>query len=132
MLGRTVDSWIWRSDTKQVSKGICKELWLWSGRRFGHSIEEWHTSIRQAWLLGFLHRKLSIGNGINMLASVAFATFSVSSTGMDHLTESQGSPVMLPMNPVTSEEKSGEKKKQIHPILCLNNKKVRAVTYLQL
>ena len=82
------------------------------GRRFGHSIEEWRTLIRQAWLLGFLHCKLSIGNGANMLASVAFATFSVSSTGMDHLMEGQGSPVMLPMNPVPSEEKSGEKKKE--------------------
>ena len=82
------------------------------GRRFGHSIEKWRTLIRQAWLLGFLHRKLSIGNGTNMLASIAFATFSVSSTGMDRLTEGQGSPVMLPMNPVTSEEQSGEKKKE--------------------
>lgn len=81
------------------------------GRRFGHSIEEWCTLIRQAWLLGFLHRKLSIGNGTNMLASVAFATFSVSSTGMDHLT---AKVVLLcfQMNPVTSEEKSGEKKKE--------------------
>jgi len=47
-----------------------------------HSIEKWHTFIHQAWLKGFLNRKIAIGEGHNKVADIVFATYTVTEDGI--------------------------------------------------
>jgi hypothetical protein len=93
-----IAQWIRGSGELTLNKlqGACSDS-FGLGRKFELSIEKWRTLIRQAWLEGFLDRTLLIGSGNNMLSSVAFATLSLSSSGIQCLEEDMAYPVMLPI-----------------------------------
>ncbi len=49
------------------------------------SLESWRIRIRQAWLLGFLDRNMSLGKGQNLVGHMVFNTFTINEVGMAFL-----------------------------------------------
>jgi len=63
---------------------------------FNHSIEKWCTFICQAWLKGFLERKITIGKGHNKVSDIVFATYTVTEDGTALLESFEDRETLLP------------------------------------
>lgn len=56
-----------------------------TGAKLEYSTETWRTSIRQAWMIGLLHRTMLIGRGHSRISLMVFNTYRLSETGEQYV-----------------------------------------------
>jgi len=91
--------WIRGSGQKEIAKARNSDTSLQTfgcGGELNLSNEEWRVLIRQAWLEGFLNRRLVIGSGHNMLNNIVIASYSVVDKGIALLENVEIEEVLLP------------------------------------